>query len=56
MKHNESRNPKSWKEPVVTRSKAQAVEMVRDFRERIAKSADVGSAFANLVAATATPQ
>merc|ERR1711934_898665 len=51
VKHNESRNPKSWKEPVVTRSKAQAVEMVRDFRERIAKSADVGSAFANLATA-----
>jgi cyclophilin family peptidyl-prolyl cis-trans isomerase len=48
VKHNESRNPKSWKEPVVTRSKSEAQAMCKAFRERIAASSDLPSAFAAL--------
>jgi NIMA-interacting peptidyl-prolyl cis-trans isomerase 1 len=36
VKHKGSRNPSSWKEPVVTRSKDEALAMVRAYRERIA--------------------
>jgi len=48
VKHSGSRNPKSWKEPVVTRSKAEAQEMCTAFRERITASSDLPSAFAAL--------
>jgi NIMA-interacting peptidyl-prolyl cis-trans isomerase 1 len=35
VKHRDSRNPSSWKEPVVTRSKDEALRMVQAYRERI---------------------
>jgi NIMA-interacting peptidyl-prolyl cis-trans isomerase 1 len=35
VKHRGSRNPSSWKEPVVTRSKEEALAMVQAYRQRI---------------------
>ena len=35
VKHKGSRNPSSWKEKQVTRSKEEATKMVEDFRRRI---------------------
>eukprot|EP00877_Chromochloris_zofingiensis_P003276 jgi/Chrzof1/1294/Cz10g02010.t1 len=35
VKHKDSRRPSSWKEPVVTRTKEEALEMIQAFRERI---------------------
>ena len=36
VKHRESRNPKSWKQSNITRSKEEAMEIIKGFRERIA--------------------
>uniref|UniRef100_A0A6A7G6Y3 Peptidyl-prolyl cis-trans isomerase n=1 Tax=Hirondellea gigas TaxID=1518452 RepID=A0A6A7G6Y3_9CRUS len=35
VKHIESRRPKSWKDMAVTRSKEDAMDMVKDYREQI---------------------
>eukprot|EP01118_Nematostelium_gracile_P010540 TRINITY_DN3645_c0_g1_i1.p1 TRINITY_DN3645_c0_g1~~TRINITY_DN3645_c0_g1_i1.p1 ORF type:complete len:191 (+),score=43.72 TRINITY_DN3645_c0_g1_i1:42-575(+) len=35
VKHKDSRNPSSWKESKVTRTKEEAAEMVEEFRKRI---------------------
>ena len=35
VKHAQSRNPKSWKEPQVTRSPEEALEMINAFREQL---------------------
>lgn len=35
VKHNGSRNPKSWKEPSITRSKAEAKEIMSTFERQI---------------------
>ena len=35
VKHKDSRRPSSWKEQVVTRTKEEALEMIKTFRERI---------------------
>lgn len=35
VKHRDSRNPSSWKEPVVTRTKEEALRMIQDYRRRI---------------------
>ncbi|KAL9107274.1 MAG: hypothetical protein Q9227_007816 [Pyrenula ochraceoflavens] len=40
VKHNESRNPKSWKNPNITRSKAEAMEIIKGFEKRI-RSGDI---------------
>lgn len=37
VKHNRSRRPSSWKSPVITRSKEEAIEILKGFRERIEK-------------------
>jgi len=50
VKHADSRNPKSWKEPTVTRSKQDAIHMCNELRERIVASPDLASAFGNLAA------
>lgn len=36
VKHRESRRPASWKSPKITRSKEEAVKILKGFRERIA--------------------
>eukprot|EP00188_Purpureofilum_apyrenoidigerum_P005100 Plantae.Rhodophyta-Purpureofilum_apyrenoidigerum.ctg63272.p1 GENE.Plantae.Rhodophyta-Purpureofilum_apyrenoidigerum.ctg63272~~Plantae.Rhodophyta-Purpureofilum_apyrenoidigerum.ctg63272.p1 ORF type:complete len:112 (-),score=20.40 Plantae.Rhodophyta-Purpureofilum_apyrenoidigerum.ctg63272:276-611(-) len=36
IKHRDSRRPSSWKEPTVTRTKAQAVEELRAIQDRLA--------------------
>eukprot|EP00884_Botryococcus_braunii_P000051 jgi/Botrbrau1/10046/Bobra.0355s0005.1 len=35
VKHRESRNPSSWKEPSVTRSKEEALAMIQSFRKSL---------------------
>ncbi|KAH6568027.1 hypothetical protein BASA62_005704 [Batrachochytrium salamandrivorans] len=35
VKHSQSRRPSSWKEPVITRSKEEAIQIINDFRARI---------------------
>uniref|UniRef100_A0A7S0UMW3 Peptidyl-prolyl cis-trans isomerase n=1 Tax=Polytomella parva TaxID=51329 RepID=A0A7S0UMW3_9CHLO len=35
IKHKESRRPSSWKEPVVTRTKEEAIDMARNIRRRL---------------------
>ncbi|CAL8464890.1 g4425 [Coccomyxa elongata] len=35
VKHRDSRRPSSWKEPTVTRSKEEALEKIRGFRDAI---------------------
>lgn len=35
VKHRDSRNPSSWKEPQVTRSKEEALHMIQEYRRRI---------------------
>ncbi|PKS10126.1 hypothetical protein jhhlp_001876 [Lomentospora prolificans] len=35
VKHNESRNPSSWKEPRITRSKDEARKIIEGYRDRI---------------------
>ena len=35
VKHRESRNPKSWKEPQVTRSREEALAKIESFREQL---------------------
>ncbi|KAI8915920.1 hypothetical protein EDD86DRAFT_197190 [Gorgonomyces haynaldii] len=41
VKHKDSRRPSSWKEEKVTRTKEEAIEMVKAFRERIT-SGEIG--------------
>ena len=36
VKHANVRNPKSWKEPQVTRSPEEALKMIQAFREQLA--------------------
>lgn len=43
VKHNESRRPSSWKEDKITRSKEEALEIIKGFRERIVSN-EVGFA------------
>ncbi|CAI4217614.1 unnamed protein product [Parascedosporium putredinis] len=40
VKHNESRNPSSWKEPRITRSKADARKIIEGHRDRIRSGSD----------------
>mmetsp|Transcript_1199 Transcript_1199/g.2880 ORF Transcript_1199/g.2880 Transcript_1199/m.2880 type:complete len:251 (+) Transcript_1199:133-885(+) len=35
VKHRDSRRPSSWKEPTVTRTQEEALQMIQTFRERI---------------------
>ena len=35
VKHRDSRRPSSWKEPKITRSKGQALDILRGYEERI---------------------
>mmetsp|Transcript_28504 Transcript_28504/g.62740 ORF Transcript_28504/g.62740 Transcript_28504/m.62740 type:complete len:113 (+) Transcript_28504:268-606(+) len=35
VKHKDSRRPSSWKEPTVTRSQEEALEMIKAFRTQI---------------------
>ena len=35
VKHRDSRRPASWKSPVITRSKEEAIEILKGFRDRI---------------------
>lgn len=35
VKHRDSRRPSSWKEPTVTRSKEEALQMINEFRQQI---------------------
>ena len=35
VKHKESRRPSSWKEEKITRSKAEAIEILRGYEKRI---------------------
>ena len=37
VKHNKSRRPSSWKQDHITRSKDTAIQMIKEFRERIVK-------------------
>ena len=37
VKHRDSRRPASWKSPVITRSKEEAIEILKGFRDRIEK-------------------
>eukprot|EP01083_Nonionella_stella_P061165 159459_1 len=46
VKHNESRRPSSWKEKNITRSKAEAMEIIKDFRERIVNKSETFEAIA----------
>ena len=39
-KHNKSRRPSSWKEANITRSKAEANKIIKEFRERIVNGED----------------
>ncbi len=48
VKHRNSRRPSSWKEPVVTRSEEEALQMVQQFRQQIAAAPDAAAAFAAL--------
>lgn len=50
VKHAGSRRPSSWKEEGVTRSEAEALAMVQQFRAQIAAAPDVPAAFAALAA------
>jgi NIMA-interacting peptidyl-prolyl cis-trans isomerase 1 len=36
VKHRDSRRPSSWKEPTITRTKEEAVQIVEEFRSQIA--------------------
>eukprot|EP00803_Ostreobium_quekettii_P005552 evm.model.scf_1202EXC.2 EVM.evm.TU.scf_1202EXC.2 scf_1202EXC:24623-28990(-) len=55
VKHKDSRRPKSWKSPVITRTKEEALEIIKGYRELItsgqadfaelaSKESDCGSA------------
>mmetsp|Transcript_17906 Transcript_17906/g.45892 ORF Transcript_17906/g.45892 Transcript_17906/m.45892 type:complete len:112 (+) Transcript_17906:125-460(+) len=35
VKHRDSRRPSSWKEATVTRSKEEALEMIKEFRKQL---------------------
>jgi NIMA-interacting peptidyl-prolyl cis-trans isomerase 1 len=35
VKHRDSRRPSSWKEPTVTRTKEEALQMINDFRQQL---------------------
>ena len=35
VKHRDSRRPSSWKEPKITRSKEEAIEMLKGYEKRI---------------------
>lgn len=48
VKHRNSRRPSSWKEPVVTRSEEEALQLVKQYRNQIATASDVPVAFAEL--------
>lgn len=41
VKHRDSRRPSSWKEPQITRSKEEALEILRGHEKRI-KGGDIG--------------
>lgn len=40
VKHKDSRRPKSWKSEEITRSKEEAMEMIKKFREQIVAAVD----------------
>ena len=48
VKHRDSRNPKSWRNPNITKSKNQAIEELGEYRETIENSGDLVEAFRNL--------
>ncbi|KAI1791971.1 rotamase-domain-containing protein [Ganoderma leucocontextum] len=48
VKHKESRRPSSWKEPHITRSKEQAIEILKGYRREINGSAQKFAELASL--------
>lgn len=48
IKHSGSRRPASWKDNNITRSKAEAIEILKGHQKTLAQSPDLASAFAAL--------
>eukprot|EP00126_Sphaerothecum_destruens_P005760 Sdes_comp19024_c0_seq2m9581 len=40
VKHNQSRRPSSWKDPVIIRSKEEALELLQNIRNRITSNGE----------------
>ena len=50
VKHRGSRNPRSWKEPEVTRTEEEAIQLIRKFEAQLKQSANLKADFAALAA------
>lgn len=48
VKHSGSRRPSSWKEPKVTRSKEEAIDILKGYQQTINASADPAATFGEL--------
>lgn len=49
VKHNQSRNPSSWREKTITRSKEEAIELLRGYRNQIlSREEELENAFVEL--------
>lgn len=48
MKHRGSRRPASWKDPNITRTKEEAIEILKQHQQTLKQSPDLASAFAVL--------
>ena len=48
IKHAGSRNPSSWKEPVITRSKSEAIEILKTHERTLRAASDLRTKFAEL--------
>ncbi|KAK4046065.1 peptidyl-prolyl cis-trans isomerase Pin1 [Microbotryomycetes sp. JL201] len=48
VKHNQSRRPSSWKDANITRSKQEAIEILKGHEQRLQQSGDLQSEFAKL--------
>merc|ERR1711916_110598 len=48
VKHADSRRPASWKSPSITRTKEEAIAILKEHREKIMGDADPQAAFAKL--------
>ena len=42
VKHRDSRNPSSWKQAKISRSKEEALDLINEFRQRIENGMDFG--------------
>lgn len=48
VKHAQSRRPQSWREPNITRTAAQAMTLIQEYRQQVTSSSDAFATFKKL--------